>query len=200
MVASPKHPVLNTPAQMRRASTLLLPAVSGAPLIKSTRDLAVTAVWLDGTASCDVDMIKTMDRARKYLPGFLRQSFEALRAWKEASGYQLALFKPGQQPPPGAMLRYKWTPMEGGRYWACGPFEALVMGGIKTQEVDPRTGKVSTVEVARKHTVGDERLEETGGKIAYRVASFFTVRQHLAELPVRRARSGQLTQYSLRRS
>jgi hypothetical protein len=199
MVASPKHPVLNTPAQMRRASTLLLPAVSGAPLIKSTRDLAVTAVWMDGTASCDVDMIKTPARVQKYLPGFLRKSFQTLVQWKESQGYVLAPYNPGQQPPRHAK-RYNWVAMEGGRYWACGPFEALVIGGIKAREVDPRTGRSFDVEIARKHTVGDERLQETGGKVAYRVASFFTVRQHLAELPVRRDRHGKQPLNSLRRS
>ncbi len=183
--ASPKHPVLNTPAQMRRGSTLLLPAVSGAPLVKSTPELGIQRVWLDGTMSCDVEMISTPDRAAKYLPGFLLDAFSRLVRWKESQGYQLAFWEPGLKPPKGE--KYKWQPMSGGRFWACGPFEALVFKMRQVPHIDGVTGKRSMVDIANRQTTGEERLNETGGQVAYRVASYFTVRQHLAEVPVRKA-------------
>jgi len=182
--ASPKHPVLNTPAQMRRAAGLLLPASSGAPLVKSTPTLEVVKIWMDGTMSCEVEMIATPDSAAKFLPGFLLDAFSRLVRWKEAQGYQLAMWQPGLKPPKGE--KYKWAPMSGGRFWACGPFEALVFKMRQVPEVDPRTGRRKMVDVANRQTTGEDRLNETGGMVAYRVASYFTVRQHLAEVPVRK--------------
>lgn len=183
MVASPKLPVLNTPGQMRRAAGLLLPAASGAPLIKSTRELKVRRVWLDGTASCDYDMIETPDRAQKYLPQFWQRSFNKFVEWQEKEGYVLCQYDPAARAPSARRQGYTWYQWSG-RCWVAGPFEKIVLGGNRIKDVDPRTGREFYTEVARKQTEGEERLNETGGLITYRFGSFFNVREHLAELPV----------------
>ena len=148
-------PVLNTPGQLRRAALASGLASAGSPLIKVTPELEVRRVWIDGTHSADWDM------PARHLPLFLRKAFDKLVAWKESEGYLLA--PKSNTPPPKD--GYDWKAYPGGRFWWAGPYEAIVINGK-----------------AIRNTTGEERLQETGGKIAYRVASYFYVREHLAEV------------------
>ena len=158
-------PVLNTPGQMRRAATPLLVSASGAPLIMETPNLKLRLDWIEGSHSFQYDQQVTA--------ADLIRAFNKLLAWQEAAGAQLAPYRQHAQPPDGS-----WHPIRGGRFWWKGPLEALVIGKfIKTAIGDA---------APRKRT-GDDHLQDTGGRIAFRVGSYFIVREHLAEIPVRKS-------------
>lgn len=120
-------------------------------------------VWLDGSHSFQYDQRVTGHD--------LVKAFDKLVAWKAKEGYSLAPYQTGARPPRGA-----WKPIPGGRFWWEGPLDALVIGKVL---------KTAIGDAAPRLTTGEEHLKETGGKIAFRVGSWFIVREHLAELPVR---------------
>lgn len=159
------QPVLNSPAQLRRGAATLLPATADAPLIKVTPDLQLQRVWLDGSHSCDFDMPST------YRHDFLIKAFDKLVAWKESEGYALAPYRSALKAPDRS-----WRMIPGGRFWWKGPLEAIVLGKFLRTASGP---------AALRMTTGDAHLQETGGKVAYRVGSYFVVREHLAEVLVK---------------
>lgn len=171
----------NTPAQLRRGATTLLPASSGAPLVKSTPNLGVKPVWIDGSYSCDYDM------PRKHLRRHLTTAFERLVGWKQMEGYQLIPFRKALRAPRND--GHSWKPFDGGRFYWDGPFEALVIGRmLQVNEYNDR-GEIVKAEAARQMTTGEAHLHETGGKIAYRVGAWFVTKEHIAEVRVSNARS-----------
>lgn len=161
------HGVVQSAKHLRKGNTPLLVPAGGATLIKTGPELKVVRVWLDGATSVDYDM------PEKYLAEHLRKSFDALRLWKNAQeGHVLAPWDARARPPDKS-----WHPFKGGgRFWWKGPLEALVFG---TQVSTP-----ADVGPAQRFTPGAAHLQATGGKVAYRVGSYFTVREHLAEVPV----------------
>lgn len=142
----------------------MLSASADAPLMKATPELKVVKVWVDGSHSADWDM------PQHHLPRFLIEAFEKLVKWQELQGLQLAPWQPNQRAGTKG-----WKAFQGGRFWWQGPFEAHVFGDKLLN------GKPA----ARRQTTGEQRLRETGGKISYRVASYFLTREHLAEVKVR---------------
>jgi len=160
-------PVLNTPAQLRRVAGLLLPASVGAPLVRSTLNLGVRRVWVDGVYSIDYDM------PDKFLAEKLLHAFSELVRWQESQGLLLAPFDRKALAPRRSSNGLPWRRWkQDGRFWVSGPTQALVFQTIPTA-IGP---------AARRMTTGEENLRETGGKIAYRVASWFYQREYLAEV------------------
>lgn len=158
-------PVLNNPAQLRRAASPLLPSAAGVPLVKETPTLNLQRVWLDGSHSFQYDQEVT--------GADLIHAFNKLVAWKESEGYMLAPYRQAAVPPDNT-----WHPIRGGRFWWKGPLEALVIGKFIQTAIGPAAPRLTT---------GEEHLKETGGRIAFRVGTYFIVREHLAELPVRKS-------------
>lgn len=180
--ASPKHPVLNTPAQMRRGATALLPAASGSPLIKVTPDLKVVKVWIDGATRVDYDM------PIKHLPKVLVEAFRQLVRWQESNGLQLAPLTRSLRPPLKVRQKVGTPWYDLGAFWASGPHQKLQTEMRTVTEVDPETGRRFKAPVANRMVNGDDYLQQANGEISYRVGAYFTVREHLAELPVPRSR------------
>lgn len=164
-------------AHLRRWARPIVPAAAGVPLIKSTHDLQLRLTWLDGSHSCDWDFDE------KHLSKFLLAAILKLANWKQKEGY-LFHNAPNSWTPPDNT----WRRFPGKAFWWLGPVEAIVLGGLISRgdegerDFDGTKGPWLT---AREMRSGEQHLNDTGGKIAYRVGAYFTVKQHLAEVAVK---------------
>ena len=148
-------PVLNTPSQLRRGATPSLSS-SGGVLIKSTPGLKVVRVWVDGMAHVYHDL---PERLR---PAFLLEAFGELLEWQEKKGLQWAPYEAKAKPPsPEGWHRF------GGIWWK---------GPLQSVWALPR-GQARLV-------AGEDYLNQAGGKVGYRVGSYFLVREQIAEVLV----------------
>lgn len=170
------HPLLNGKQKLREWAPPIVPAAPGVPLVKSTHQLEVRAVWMDGTHSTDWDM------PQKHLAPLLKAAMRKLVNWKESEGFQFIQAPPPTwRPPPEG----RWRRFPNAGFWWTGPEEAIVIGKF-VHRGDPGEsdfdGTAGPWPVAPERQVGAENLEATGGKVAYRVGGFWTVREHLVEV------------------
>lgn len=117
----------------------------------------------------------------KHLERFLRGAMEKLITWKETEGYQFLYHPPDYWRPPNGWYRHGSN-----SFWWMGPVEATVIGKyvyVGDEDEPDFTGRKGPWPSAPHRRVGEANLEQTGGKVAYRVGGFWTVREHLQEIP-----------------
>lgn len=173
-------PTLANPAKRREWALPILAPAAGVPLIRKTQNLEIRLIWLDGFHSCDWDFDP------KYRDKFLLKAWEKLIAWKagemaithKGQGYGLPPFRASRRPPERG-----WHRFAAGRFWWKGPLEALVFGrhvyagDRREPDFDGTKGPWLIGRVLRS---GEDHLNDTGGRIGYRVGSWFTLRETLA--------------------
>ena len=168
---------MNDRAHLRRWAKPIVPAVAGVPLIKSTHDLQLRLTWLDGSHSCDWDFDE------KHLAKFLLGAILKLANWKQKEGYLFHNAPESWMPPD-----LSWRRFRSKSFWWKGPLEAIVIGKLiyrgdeGERDFDGSKGPWPTAIQKRS---GEQHLNDTGGKIAYRVGAYFVVREHLAEIRVK---------------
>lgn len=177
-------PALNDQATLRRWAPSIVTPSAGGPLIRSTQDLQVRLTWMDGTVSCDWDFPAkaTPEQARRFLIGAMRK----LIAWKSGGddgkggqGYQFISLN--KRPPTKG-----WHKFPSMNFWWTGPVEAIVLGGyVYRGDKGERDfdGTKGPWNIGRTLRSGEAHLNDTGGKVAYRVGGWFLVREWLNEVP-----------------
>lgn len=153
-------------AHLREWAAPIVPGGIGAPLVKATRNLDFKMVWLDGTHSVDWDFDE------KHLPVFLLTTIKKLIDWKRKEGYEFYGAPRHWDAPSPDWQRYPNL-----SFWWMGPVRAYVMGNTLMRDTEE-----GPMEIAGKFNGEEQHLKDTGGKIAYRVAGFFKVKEHLVEV------------------